>query len=383
MIRIVLAGAGHCHAEVLRRGRLFTARGYTVTVISPDADHVYSGMAPGLLAGSWAWREASLPVAELARREGIEFIQDRVTGLDPVGKRVYCSSHEPVPYEVLSINLGSETLPFPGSPERIWPAKPTRGLAEAFRFLRERSDHYAASAPKQPRPPITVAVIGGGFGGVELAANAASYLGTSGKVTIYARRLAPSLAGNPRRMQYLRRVLDDRGIGVHEGEWVDPATIEADLTLIATGIHPPAVLREFNLPLAPDGALPVDRFLRVSGEDDVFAVGDCASFLPGPLPRVGVFPVRQQPVLIHNVLVRAESLLRADRSASGAGPDHGLKPFKATGPYLQGMNLGPRRGLLYRGSWTVTGAPAWHLKRLIDALFVRRYRRYRRLPPAA
>lgn len=369
-VRIVLAGAGHCHAEILRRGRLFTSRGCTVTVISPDTDHVYSGMAPGLLAGSWTRREASLPVAELAHRAGMEFIRDSVTGLDPVGKRIFCASREPVPYEVLSINLGSETLPPSGDRENVWPAKPVRSLAEAARVM---ADLRRVRSRERPVPPIRVAVIGGGFGGIELAANAASYLGDDGRVEIYARRLAPSLADNPRRMRYVRRVLAQRGVKTQEGELVDPATIEADLVLIATGIHPPAVLREFNLPLAPDGALPVDKFLRVSGEEDVFAVGDCAAFMPEYLQRVGVFAVRQQPVLIHNLLVRAAANECAAASARPPGTDGGLKPFDATGEYLQGMNLGPRRGLLYRGRWTLAGAPAWYLKRLIDRRFIRRY----------
>jgi NADH dehydrogenase FAD-containing subunit len=368
-VRIVLAGAGHCHAEILRQGRIFTSRGYAVTVISPDSDHVYSGMAPGLLAGSWTLREASLPVAELARRADVEFIQDRVTGLDPVGKKIHCSWHEPVPYEVLSINLGSETPSLPGNPEGTWPAKPVRSLAGASLVLRERLFPGDGQTRVHQETPITVAVIGGGFGGVELAANAASFLGDRGSVTIYTRRLAPSLAGSPRRMRYLLRTLKKLRVRVVEGVSVDVSTITAEVKLIATGIAPPGVLRRFNLPLAPDGALPVDRFLRVSGEDDLFAVGDCAAFLPEPLERVGVFAVRQQPVLLHNLLVRAEAHLSGNgRSKSGE-----LQQFTDTGPYLQGMNLGPGRGLLYRGRWTVTGLPAWYLKALIDRRFIRRY----------
>lgn len=370
MVRIVLAGAGHCHAEILRRGRALTSRGCTVTVISPDTDHVYSGMAPGLLAGSWTWQEASLPVADLAGRAEIEFIQDRVTGLDPLAKRIYCSSHEPVPYEVLSINLGSETLPLPGNTGYTWPAKPVRSLVEAFQVLQRRVSSRNVGTQEHPRAPITVAVIGGGFGGVELAANAASYLGDYGRVTIYTRRLAPSLTDHPRRMRYLVRALEELKVTVVEGESVDPLAPAADVTLVATGISPPAVLREFNLPLAPDGALPVDRYLRVSGEDDVFAVGDCAAFQPEPLQRVGVFAVRQQPVLLHNLRVRAEAHSPGNERSLAAE----LQPFTDTGPYLQGMNLGPGRGLLYRGRWTITGSPAWYLKALIDRRFIRRYR---------
>lgn len=361
--RVVLVGAGHCHAEIIRNANAFTSRGYSLTVISPDEEHVYSGMAPGILGGSWTGAEASLEVAALARRAGVEFIRDRVTGMDPVGKLLFRGKHPAQPYDILSINLGSETVVPSFGGENAWPCKPVRSLVDAARALGE-----TLGAPGSRT--VEVAVIGGGFGGIELAANAAAFLGIRGGVTLYTWRLAPSLASHPRRARYVRRALDRRGVKVREGVRVDPGEVEADVIVVATGIKPPAVLRDFGFALGRDGALPVDRFLRVIGQEDVFAVGDCADFTPQPLKRVGVFAVRQQPVLLHNLLVRA-----AVHSGDASRSTHRqMLPFTDTGRYLEGVNLGPGMGMLYRGRWTLRGAPAWHLKSLIDRRFVRRYR---------
>lgn len=40
--------------------------------------------------------------------------------------------------------------------------------------------------------------------------------------------------------------------------------------------------------------------LRSPADVRIFAVGDCARFLPSPLPRIGVFGVRQAPSLLQN-----------------------------------------------------------------------------------
>ena len=357
MARIVLAGAGHCHVEVLRQAADLLDAGHSLTVISPDREHIYSGMAPGILAGSWSAAEASLPVAELAHRAGADFLQDRVVSLDPVGRTIQCALTGSHHYDLVSFNLGSETVVPAGLSGSIHPVKPTGNLAAVAALLQgERASG------------VRVAVVGGGFGGIEIAANVASLPGCRGGVSLYAHRFAPALPERSGRMNYLRRVMVERGVTLHLGEQVKAEELDADVVLLATGIVPPAVLGELNLPLSGDGALRVDEFLQVVGHQDIFAVGDCAEFTPAPLPRVGVFAVRQQAVLIHNLMVRAGGARQGHAAAEG------LRRFTGTGPYLQGMNLGPGRGLLYRGPWTVTGPLAWRLKARIDHRFMGRYR---------
>ncbi|HKU46670.1 MAG TPA: pyridine nucleotide-disulfide oxidoreductase, partial [Burkholderiales bacterium] len=65
MRRVLLIGAGHGHLAVLRdlaRKPLYGAR---ITLVSPLARQVYSGMLPGILAGHYRRAEAEIDIADL------------------------------------------------------------------------------------------------------------------------------------------------------------------------------------------------------------------------------------------------------------------------------------------------------------------------------
>src|SRR5262249_21781215 len=70
----------------------------------------------------------------------------------------------------------------------------------------------------------------------------------------------------------------------------------------AMGLTPPAILRDRGLPTTADGALLVDSFLRSVGDPQVFGGGDCIALQGRELAKVGVYAVREAPVLCHNLL---------------------------------------------------------------------------------
>lgn len=73
------------------------------------------------------------------------------------------------------------------------------------------------------------------------------------------------------------------------------------LDVAATGLRAPQMLENFGAPLGPDGAVRVKPTLRSAGDDRIVAVGDCASLEGRDLPKLGVFGVRQAPVLRNNI----------------------------------------------------------------------------------
>lgn len=371
-VRVVLAGAGHTHVELMRRGDAFRRAGYRLTVINPTATHPYSGMGPGVLGGDYRYEEILLPVADLARRAQAEFLQDRVVSIDAAGGTLRLEHGGLLGYDLLSLNLGSEVAgraPAGRAPAGdrgiahptgvLYPAKPIESLEAARREIERR-----VRAGEDCR----VAVVGGGPAGVELAANAAALLTRLGNGSIargcavdlfvatepaadqlrdlpdgglavhepgraaerkLGRRLERRLAGlSGRRARLVDTVLRRRGVQLHVGPAVDPDALAPAggyaVILLATGVRPPALLRTSGLPLDFSGAVRVDRFLRAVGLPNVFAVGDCASFavaeaVPGTVPgaapgagrtlaRAGVFAVRQQTTLFRNLLVTAEHI---------------------------------------------------------------------------
>jgi selenide,water dikinase len=91
----------------------------------------------------------------------------------------------------------------------------------------------------------------------------------------------------------------------------------------------------------------------------VLAAGDIASLASHPVPKAGVYAVRQGPVLAENLL----RLLRGEMPIE----------YKPQRRFLSLLSLGQRRAVASWGSWAMEAAWVWKLKDRIDRAFMRRY----------
>jgi selenide,water dikinase len=165
--------------------------------------------------------------------------------------------------------------------------------------------------------------------------------------------------------------LAERGVALMDGDDVTEVTPEgllfgratplpADAVLWATGAAPAAWLDRSGLRRDARGFVQVEPTLQAVGRPEVFAVGDVASLLPHPLPKAGVFAVRQGPVLARNLRAVAEG-----RPPEPFMPQRDWLVLLSTG---DGRALGTRNGLVFGGRW------AWWWKDWIDRRFMARYR---------
>jgi NADH dehydrogenase FAD-containing subunit len=106
-MRLVLAGGGHAHVEVLRAFGRRPAPGVCVTLISGQPDTPYSGMLPGVIAGHYTRRESHIALAPLAAFAPATFAVDEADGLDLSGRLVHRRGGPSVPWDVLSLDIGS------------------------------------------------------------------------------------------------------------------------------------------------------------------------------------------------------------------------------------------------------------------------------------
>ncbi len=368
MLRVLLIGAGHTHVHILRYAERLTRTGTDVLVVTPDSVHPYSGMGPGLLGGTYSWEQICLPVEALARHSGVSFVRGTVSGVEPGSQTVTLQDGRTLEYDILSVNTGSTVgaNELPGSP-RLYTVKP---IAELKR-LRGSLMAAASRARGIHDSVLRVAVIGGGPAGVECAGNAAFLLHRYGRaraeVRLYTRseRLARMTS---RRSRWLSRFLTRHGVDIHQTTVANPNDIDADFVVLATGTRPPEALCRYGLPLGPNGGIAIGGTLQSNAYPNIFAVGDCADFLPAPLDRVGVYAVRMQEVLLENI----DGLTRTLATHAPASEAQ-LRAFTGTGAYLAGVNAGFGSGLLYRGPWSVRGRMAFRIKDLIDRRFMRRY----------
>ena len=358
-MRILLLGAGHCHLDVIRRAGELTRRGHSVAVISPG-DFWYSGLATGVLGGQYPPSRDRVDVGDLCAAGGAEYVDDRVERADP-SRLVITEGGREVPYDVLSVDLGSVVRPLPGQEtagNAVFGIKPISALADLRRAVERRAGG-----------PVRAVVVGAGYSGCEIAANLHALGGGKVLVTLLAAggRLMEGRSQSAARVA--ERSLRRRGVDVRFDARVErieagAATFNGgqvpfDLLINATGLHAPPVLRRLGLPLDEGGYLRVDESLRSVGDGRVFGTGDCISFAGHHLPKNGVFAVREAPVLFDNLLATAEG--------------RAVRPFRPQSRYLLVMNLADGTGLATWGGWHYHGKLALKAKRWLDARFLKKF----------
>ncbi len=357
MTVLLLVGAGHAHLYVVKRAGELAAAGYQVHLLAPRFFD-YSGVASATAAGALARGAGRIDVRALAAAGGVEFHEDTLESLDLDSGVAVSSGGARVSYDVLSLNVGSTVSP---AGMRVDPTalrvKPLSGLADLDALLRASTQS----------PGATVTVVGGGASGVELAAHLAV------RRDVAQVRLVESGTGvaaelPPGARTRIGRLLAARGLDVRTGCVVrdvgerhlvcaDDTELAHDLALLATGLSAPPLLAEVGL--GDENGVPVRATLQHVDRDEIYAVGDCARFLPGPLPRIGVHGVRQGPVLHRSLLARARG---------GA-----LPVYEPQRHALSILDLGDGVGLAVRGRWWWYGAGALRLKRYIDRRWLRTY----------
>lgn len=361
---IVFVGGGHAHLYSLKRLAALMSRGARITVVAPSEWHYYSGMAPGILAGTYTPEQARFNVKAMAEKAGARFVQASVTGISPVDRTLTLSNGNTIEYDAVSFNVGS-TVPavIPGSESpHLFPVKPI----ERVIILRQRIIDLCSDGR------ANILVIGGGAAGVELAGNVRLLVNRVGgsadiKLLTADNEILPDLPDRARKIAV--HSLTNRGIEIISDSTVagfggDKASlangreITFDVAVLAVGIKPVSPFAP-GVQTAADGSMLVNEYLQSTAYDNIYGGGDCITFSPGPLKRVGVFAVRQAPVIFANL----SSWL------AGNTP----KPFRPQKKYVSILNLGDGTGLLVRENRVAHGAWAWIYKEFLDKSFAAKY----------
>jgi selenide, water dikinase len=371
---IVLVGAGHAHVGVLRMFGMKPIPGVRLTLITRQISTPYSGMLPGMIAGTYTADEAHIDTGPLAVFAGARLYHDEAIGVDLDAKRVLCRNRPPVPYDLLSIDIGSTPShgDAAGVDAHAIAVKPIDGFLQRFEAARQRV--LAA------RGRATIAVVGAGAGGVELMLALHKRLTEEvaraklDPATLSFRLIASRaevLPAFPKRMgEHVAATLRTRGVEIIAGQRVvacEPDGLKlaggrcifADEVFWTTQAMPPAWLAATGLALDERGFIRVGATLQSVSHPDVFAAGDIASVDFTPRPKSGVFAVRQGAPLAKNlrrkIVAKPLAIYRAQRDAM----------------YLlstaDGRAIGTRNGMVFEGSWV------WRWKDAIDRRFMEKF----------
>jgi len=366
--RLLLAGGGHSHVEVLRRWALAPEPGVTVTLLSPDRWTAYSGMLPGLIAGHYRHHECHIDLDALCAAAGATRIAAMVTALDPAAREVVTSRGDILRYDRLAIDVGSTpaTGGIAGAGRLGIPIKPVADFLAQWQTL-------CSAALNAPRP-LELAVVGGGAAGVETILAMQHRIATEGgraRFTLVgdAAQLLPAQPPAVRRRfaaVFAARCIDLRlgqaVTGVRAGglEFADGSTLACDEVFWINGAAPAPWLRASGIHCDAGGFLSIDATLRSVSHPDVFGSGDAAGMGHAPRPKSGVYAVRQGPPLHDNLR----------RSLRGEP----LREYRPQRRALALISTGDRQAIAVYGPLSCHGAWVWRWKDRIDRAFMARYR---------
>ena len=339
-ILVIGGGFGGVFAakELARRGR----DEFDIELINNNNYFVFQPLLPEVAAATIHSSDAVAPLRLLLR--GIQIRQADVMGIDFAKKTVTVVQgfrRVPVdlPYDELVIALGMsvDLNRFPGLPEH---ALTMKNLSDAHRLRThvisclEMAD--VATEPELKRELLTFVVVGAGFTGVETVAEVNDLIHRALKyypnikheeinvyLIEYADRILPTFPADL--AEYATKRLRINGIDVKTGVGTKSATSTAvelgdgslipTRTIVATiGNGPNPLVASLDLDMQW-GRVKTDRFMRVSGRDGIWAVGD-AALIPlveqpaeDPLhyaPQTAQFAVREGRQLAQNLIAKAK-----------------------------------------------------------------------------
>ncbi len=365
---LVLVGAGHTNAHILRMWRMQAIPDVRLTVVTPYARATYSGMLPGTLAGLYQRDEMEIDLYRLAASSGARLVIAEATGLDPVARRIELRDRPPLRYDVCSIGIGS--VPAGLEIQESDPA--VLGIKPMATFL-DRLETRLDSLRAKPLPRIHV--VGAGAAGVEVALCLEAKLEAlrieadieivdagSRILAGYSDRLVDLVQDElDRRRITVRR--EARATAYRDGELVFERgiSVPSDLVLWAVRASAPPVLDGFDLPKDEHGFLAVRPTLRTTADYPVFVVGDTAAIVDRPVPKAGVYAVREGPVLWENIRRLFDS-----RDLVEYEPQRDFLSLLALG---DGRAVGQYRGFAAAGEWV------WQIKDHIDRSFMNKHQR--------
>lgn len=328
MKKIVIVGGGAGGLQLATRlgKKLGKKQLAEITLIDQNRVHLWKPLLHEVVAGSLDTGTQALSYRAHSSENGYYFRMGSMIGLDKQNKTLTLAplfdhhnkqilAQRTIEYDYLVISVGARSNDFGISGVREHcTTLDSASEAEDFHltllnhFLKyseeseQKIEHGDYKDPSQ-LPPVHIAIVGAGATGVELAAelyNAVDRLEQFGVKQIHHTSLRVTLIEAFDRIlpplpvalaEKAQKTLLKQGVKILTGTTVqdvqsqklitNQGEIDADLIVWAAGVKAPTFLTQLGLPTNRINQLEIDDCLNVKGEDDIFAIGDCAFLLKG------------------------------------------------------------------------------------------------------
>ena len=364
---LVLVGGGHSQVNVLKKFGMKPIAGLRITLINKYYVSPYSGMLPGYIAETYTKDQTQIDLLNLCKFSNSRLIVDEVIGIDLSEKQVILKDRMPVKFDTLSLNTGGEPNleSIKGAKKYSIPIKPISKLVKVIDEIKRKIVRSNE---------ISISVVGGGAGGIELVLALKEYLKTiknirQAKINLISRGKYLAQAKNKLSQNCILSFLKDNKINVILNDEViefgpnfiktfKGNKINSKFNFLVTPISPPKWIANTGLKLNKLGFIKVNKFLQTS-EKNIFASGDICSLENFNLPKAGVYAVRQGPILYKNL--RAKIL------------NYNLISFKPQSYFLSLIGNGKNEAIFSWRGISFKSKFAWMLKRYIDEGFMKKY----------
>ncbi len=385
--RIVIVGGGAGGLELAcKLGRRMGAE--QVTLVDQQLFHIWKPSLHEVAAGTLDIHQEGLSYEMLAHDNGFTFCLGAMTGLDLPGKVLSVAPvvdehgeelvpSRQLPFDQLVLAVGSTANHYnvPGAEEFTLslnrPADAEHFRLRMLKLLTAADLRKSAGGEGQVR----IVIIGGGATGVELAAELREASVVHSRYGF--RRIDPHrdvqitllegadriLAPLPEKVSVAAaQLLKERHVSIEVNckvARITPQQVEdakgrvfaSDLVVWAAGIKAPDVLATLGLATGRSGQLQVSDRLLVQGQNDIYALGDCAAC---PTADGGWVPPRAQAAHQQASYLVAALKRRAQGQSAPDRPyvykDHGSLVSLGTQ-----SSVGNLMGNLFRSTWFVQG----------------------------
>ena len=381
MHRVVILGAGYAGLEACKKmvqglGRELERGEVEITLVSTEPYHTFHGWTGEVLGGLLPLEHTLTPLDLLPFLKRVRFVEGRVTALNLGAQQVTVQSKlgpEILGYEHVFLGLGSRD-PFeriPGLERFGWGLKNTRHMQNFRAELHNR----IAQALEGKRPLERVAVVGGGFAGVECAAALAELFQDAYKNHSRASRPQITLLQSgthlletlrprfSRIANYATAQLEGYGVEIRYGTRISEITargvqledgqaLEATMVLVTAGISLLDLPGSETLSRDPRRRIKTNPFLQVEGQSRVWSGGDSAKVS---------HPWRSSEDCPVNALWAMKQGLHAGLNIARVVKGHKPRPFRYPG-LGQAASLGWGRGISEIYGMQFTGMLGWLLR---------------------
>jgi NADH dehydrogenase len=259
-MKVVVIGGGIAGLEFVRHASKLPI---DITLIEPKRRMVCQALLPEFISGKVSEEDVSVEIKPFCDKNGVEFIRDRAVCVE--NGIVLTEKGKLVEYDLLVVAMGAEANHY--------------GIEGAEKTHSVNTLEDAIKTKKELDKADSVAVVGSGATGVEVACEIAEAYGLEVYLIEYMDRILPAF--NPKVSTFVDKILRRDGINVltshavvkveDNGVVTNSGSLECDVVVWCAGLKPARYLDGINVPKV-NGWVAVDGYLRAG--ERIFAIGD-------------------------------------------------------------------------------------------------------------